>query len=51
MTEEKLRQAARTAATTVVTCDPGCLMQMRSLAGPDGPAVLHLAELLEELGR
>lgn len=29
MTEDKLRRAAKTGATTLVTADPGCLMQMR----------------------
>jgi L-lactate dehydrogenase complex protein LldE len=47
MTAEKLRQAANSGATTLVTADPGCLMQMRGLAGDDGPAIEHLATLLE----
>jgi L-lactate dehydrogenase complex protein LldE len=47
MTAEKLRQAAETGARTVVTADPGCLMQMRGLAGDDGPAIEHLATILE----
>lgn len=51
MTAEKLRQAAETGATTLVTADPGCLMQMRSLAGDDGPNIEHLATLLEERTR
>ena len=35
MTAEKLRQAAGSGATTLVTADPGCLMQMRGLAGEE----------------
>ncbi|MCS6844014.1 MAG: (Fe-S)-binding protein [Caldilineales bacterium] len=45
MTAEKLRQAGETGARTVVTCDPGCLMQMRGLAG-DAVRVEHLATVL-----
>ena len=48
MTDEKLRQANETEATTLVTADPGCLMQMRGLAGKDGPTIKHLATILEE---
>ena len=48
MTAEKLRQAAETGATTIVTADPGCLMQMRELAGDDDQRYQHLATLLEE---
>jgi L-lactate dehydrogenase complex protein LldE len=51
MTAEKLRQAAEAGAGTVITADPGCLMQMRSLAGEDGPAIRHLALILEEATR
>ena len=66
MTAEKLRQAAQTEADIVVTADPGCLMQMRQLAGgtgqageagaagPDGatgPKIEHLATILEERTR
>jgi len=51
MTAEKLRQATKTKATTLVTADPGCLMQMRGLSGGDGPEVKHLASLLEESSR
>ncbi len=32
MTADKLRQARETEVTTVVTSDPGCLLQMRGLA-------------------
>lgn len=51
MTAEKLRQAAANDAERLVTADPGCLMQMRGLAGDDGPSVEHLAVVLEELTR
>ncbi|MCI0396845.1 MAG: (Fe-S)-binding protein [Chloroflexi bacterium] len=51
MTAEKLRQAAGTGAEALVTADPGCLMQMRGLAGPDGLPVRHLAVVLEEATR
>ena len=47
MTAEKLRQATETQAATLVTADPGCLMQMRGLAGDDGPPIEHLATVLE----
>ncbi|UCG24633.1 MAG: (Fe-S)-binding protein [Chloroflexota bacterium] len=48
MAAEKLRQAAETEATTLVTADPGCLMQMRGLAGEEGSPIEHLATILEE---
>jgi len=57
MTAEKLRQAAQTEADIVVTADPGCLMQMRQLAGASGeagaagPKIEHLATILEERTR
>jgi L-lactate dehydrogenase complex protein LldE len=51
MTAEKLRQATETGAEFVVTADPGCLMQMRELAGEDGPSIRHLAIVLEEMTR
>ena len=57
MTAEKLRQAAQTEADIVVTADPGCLMQMRQLAGDSGqagaagPDIKHLATILEEMTR
>jgi L-lactate dehydrogenase complex protein LldE len=51
MTAEKLRQAAETGATTIVTADPGCLMQMQQLAGDTGPSIQHLATVLEEMTR
>ena len=49
MTADKLRQAQETGATTIVTSDPGCLMQMRGLA--EGVEVKHLAVALEEATR
>jgi L-lactate dehydrogenase complex protein LldE len=51
MTAEKLRQAAETGVPTLVTADPGCLMQMRGLAADNGPAIKHLATILEERTR
>lgn len=46
MTAEKLRRAADTGAT-VVTADPGCLIQMRALAQEAGVTIEHLAVALE----
>ena len=51
MTAEKLRQTAATGAPTVVTADPGCLMQMHQLAGDEKISIRHLAVLLEEVTR
>jgi len=51
MTAEKLRQARETGASTLVTADPGCLMQMRGLAHGDDLRVEHLATVLEEATR
>ena len=52
MSEEKLRQARATEAPTLVTADPGCLMQLRGLvADNDTVQVAHLATVLEELTR
>ncbi len=60
MTEDKLRRAAETGAETLVTADPGCLMQMRRISHSanqqtNQPAneltLKHLAVLLEELTR
>jgi L-lactate dehydrogenase complex protein LldE len=45
MTAEKLRQAQESGAPVLVTCDPGCLTQMRGLVG-DGLRVEHLAVVL-----
>lgn len=47
MTAEKLKQAAATGVDVLVTADPGCLMQLRGLAGANGPRVEHLATLLD----
>ena len=51
MTAEKLRQAASTGTQTLVTADPGCLMQMRQLAADDPDSIQHLAVVLEEMTR
>ena len=51
MTAEKLRQATETGAATIVTADPGCLMQMRELGGDNVPRMEHLATVLEEATR
>jgi L-lactate dehydrogenase complex protein LldE len=52
MTAEKLHQARATGVTTLVTSDPGCLMQMRGLlAGDDTLAVEHIATILERESR
>lgn len=48
MTREKLRQAEETGVGLVATADPGCLMQMRRVAGAEGLGmrVEHVATLL-----
>lgn len=51
MTAEKLQQAADTEAPLLVTADPGCLMQMRGLAGDKAGQIRHLANVLEEATR
>lgn len=52
MTAEKLRQARATGVTTLVTSDPGCLMQMRGmLAEDDTLRVEHIATILEQESR
>ena len=48
MTAEKLRQAAETGTRTLVTADPGCLMQMRGLVEDDVLQLKHIATVLEE---
>lgn len=54
MTAEKLRQgkcgaASPTAVPTIITADPGCLMQMRGMVrNGDGIEVKHLAVALDE---
>lgn len=50
MTADKVRQAEDTAAGRLVTADPGCLMQMRGLAG-ERPQISHLAVVLDEVTR
>jgi len=50
MTAEKLRQAQATQAATLVTADPGCLMQMRGLTD-NQPPVEHIATMLERATR
>ena len=47
MTGEKVDKARATNADLLVTADPGCLMQMRGLAG-EGQRVEHIATVLEE---
>ncbi len=49
MTAEKLRQAEETGATVLATADPGCLMQMRGLAGETAVQVEHVAVLLDRV--
>lgn len=61
MTAEKLKRATATNAPTLVTADPGCLMQMRGMAdnhpadknpaAGDTPQIKHLATVLEEATR
>lgn len=51
MTAEKLRRATDTETDVLVTADPGCLMQMRGLAGTDGVRIEHFATILEETTR
>jgi L-lactate dehydrogenase complex protein LldE len=51
MTAEKLRQAGDTGVKTVVTADPGCLLQMQGMVGNSGLEITHIANLLEEATR
>ena len=52
MTAEKLRQAAATGVKTLVTADPGCLMQMRGMLPRAATLrVEHLATILERDSR
>jgi glycolate oxidase iron-sulfur subunit len=46
---EKMKHAASTGATTIVTANPGCLLQMRAGAElhQTGQQVLHVMELLD----
>jgi L-lactate dehydrogenase complex protein LldE len=49
MTAEKIRQAKETAVSTLITADPGCLLQMRGMVRQgDGITIKHLAVALEE---
>lgn len=52
MTAEKLRLAGETAVSTLITADPGCLMQMRGML-PEGSdlQVEHIAVALERATR
>ena len=47
MTRAKVDRAKATGARRIVTSDPGCLMQMRGIAG-DEIEVVHLASVLAE---
>ena len=51
MTAEKLRLASNSGANTIVTADPGCLMQMRQLSATTGLEINHLAIVLEKATR
>lgn len=51
MTAEKLRRAAGSGATVLVTADPGCLMQMRGIVQDGNIQLEHLATILEEATR
>ncbi len=51
MTAEKLRLAATSGAQSVITADPGCLMQMRQLTTDKKLSIRHLAVVLEEMTR
>jgi len=51
ITAEKLRLAADTNASLLVTVDPGCLMQIRGLADAVDIRAEHLAVVLEEATR
>lgn len=51
ITSEKVRQAGATGAPTLVTADPGCLMQIRGQLSDSSPQAAHIACLLEELTR
>ena len=52
MTAEKVKQAEATAASTLVTSDPGCLMQMRGMLPDDSELrIEHTATMLEKVTR
>lgn len=50
MTAARLRQAQAAGVAELITADPGCLIQLRGLAGPE-MTVTHLATVLEEASR
>jgi L-lactate dehydrogenase complex protein LldE len=51
MTAEKLRLASDSGAHSVVTADPGCLMQMRQLNENTAQEIDHIAVILERMTR
>lgn len=52
MTIEKLKQATATGVKTMVTSDPGCLMQMRGMLPDDSDLTIeHIATMLEKVTR
>ena len=51
MTQEKLRLAEDSGVTTLVSIDPGCLMQMRGLIHKTHLRVEHVAVVVEEATR
>jgi len=51
MTAEKLRLASDSGARSIVTADPGCLMQMRQLGQETDQEIDHLAVVLEKMTR
>ncbi len=55
MTADKLQRAVETTSSsenaTLVTADPGCLMQMRGMANDDEISIEHIATVLEEATR
>jgi L-lactate dehydrogenase complex protein LldE len=52
MTAEKLRQAKASKASTMITADPGCLMQMRGmLRDDDDLQIEHIATMLDRGGQ
>jgi L-lactate dehydrogenase complex protein LldE len=52
MTSEKVQQAEATSAKTLVTSDPGCLMQMRGMIPDDSDLKAeHISTMLEKVTR
>lgn len=52
MTREKIQEAEATSAKTLITSDPGCLMQMRGMLPADSPLQIeHTATMLEKVTR